>query len=420
MYMHVSCVQLKNFIKRASFDPVIDENYFARAQEKDKDDILPDPTAKYILAFYAIGFILALVITIILLLIYVNTKRWDMKLKRTAETTKANKYTKSKIFSITATTSVINLYVLILDGFATYTIENETVTIDEHYVHALPWVVMGIDIAGALFWIIFWMLSFCSWIYEVYCYTPGKCTCNNKEYMCLALSTLGPILSIMIHLPYIAIAYLNDASYATSIFIYYTITVFVLFGVLDLTYGTCQGAIIKAKLNKDGKQPRKQEQDLFCCCPKDERRIRGLCCFVIPTFAFLILTLVGLITALLTVIPISKSFSDAPNRLLGFYQTAIVLIGVYLLYRTFFKKKPSLASVVKNREEYIPTKTTKSDADWGLLSKDDKVAEFYTRFVDIVANYSIAPPSPHPAPTCPLQSKGAGTGPQEEKTISVS
>ena len=90
---------------------------------------------------------------------------------------------------------------------------------------------------------------------------------------------------------------------------------------------------------------------------------------------------------MLTVIPISKSFSDAPNRLLGFYQTAIVLIGVYLLYRTFFKKKPSLASVVKDREEYIPTKTTKSDADWDLLSKDDKVAEFYTRFVDIVANY---------------------------------
>ena len=199
-------------------------------------------------------------------------------------------------------------------------------TIDEHYVHALPWVVLGIDIAGALYWIIFWMLSFCSWIYEVYCYTPGKCTCNNREYMCLALSTLGPILSIVIHLPYIAIAYLNDASYATSIFIYYTITVFVLFGVLDLTYGTCQGAIINAKLRKNRQQLRRQEQDCFCCCPENERCIRGFCCFAIPTFAFLILTLVGLITALLAVIPISKSFSDAPNRLLGFYQTAIVLI----------------------------------------------------------------------------------------------
>ena len=70
MHMHVSCVQLKNFIKRASFDPVIDENYFARAQEKDKDDILPNPTARYILAFYVTGFILVLVIAIVLLLIY--------------------------------------------------------------------------------------------------------------------------------------------------------------------------------------------------------------------------------------------------------------------------------------------------------------------------------------------------------------
>ena len=438
MYIRVSCVhitQLKNFIQRASFDPEIDNNYFARAEEND-ENILTRSTAKYIISFYVIGFVFALIITITLLVIYLNTKRWDRKLKRTAKSKKANKYTKSKIFSIAATTFFITVYALVLDGFALYiTTKPENVTIDEPYVNALPGVVTGIDIAAALYWIICWTLSLCSWLCGVYDRRiknndeEGQTvTCNDfitqqirsvdliqwfagREYLFLALSTLGPVTTLVIHLPYIVIAYLNDAAYATSIFIYYTITAFVLFGVLDLTYGTCQGAIINADLRERGLEPPRQVQDCFCCCPRSGTKRRAVFIIAIPTFAFITLILAGMITAVLVVVPISRAFSDAPNRLLGFYQTAIVLVGAYVLYRTFFKKKPSLASVVKDREDYIPTKKTTDDADWDLLSNDDKVAEFYTRFIDIVANYPNPPsyppraPPPPPLPPHPPQAR---------------
>ena len=349
---------------------MIDDNYFARAEENDQDD-LSTPRARYILSFNAIGLVFALIIAIALLLIYLNTKRWDKKLKNTVETKKSNKYTQSKIFSIAATTFFVNVYALILDSIALYTIVNEHVIINEHYLNALPYYIFAIDVVGALFWMGCWIASLCSYCLDI-----------KKEYICLALSTLGPTFSLVIHIPYIAIAYLNDASYATSIFIYYTITLFVLFGTLDLTYGACQGAIINVN-NRD------QEEGLYHCCPKTETQRRYMFIVIIPLFTLLILVFAGMITAALVIIPISKAFSDVPNRLLGFYQTAIILVGAYLVYHNFFKKKPSLHSVVKEREEFIPTNTVDDPAKWDQLSKDERVEQFYTRFVDIIAHYPI-------------------------------
>lgn len=96
-----------------------------------------------------------------------------------------------------------------------------------------------------------------------------------------------------------------------------------------------------------------------------------------------------MITAALVIIPISKAFSDIPSRLLGFYQTAIVLVGAYLIYKNFFKKRPSIELAIKKREDFIPTKMIRSRGEWEQLSKDEKVEQFYSRFVDIVANYHI-------------------------------
>jgi hypothetical protein len=66
-------------VQRASIDPVIDENYFARAEENDQDE-LSTPRARYILSFYIVGIVFTAIIIIALLLIYLNTKRWDTTL----------------------------------------------------------------------------------------------------------------------------------------------------------------------------------------------------------------------------------------------------------------------------------------------------------------------------------------------------
>ncbi len=334
------------------------------------------------------GLVFALIIAIALLLIKLNTKRWDTILHNKAETRKANKYTQSKIFSIAATSFFVNVYALILDSIALNT--NKHVVINEHYVNALPYYVTVVDIVGAFFWMGCWIVSLISFclkdIHDNAEYPCSWCCKKGQEYMCLALSTLGPLISLVVHIPYIAIAYLNDASYATSIFIYYTVTVFVVFGTLDLTYGTCQGAIINAKFGD------REERGCYHCCPEGETKRRYVFMVIIPLFTLLILIFAAMITAALVIIPISKAFSDVPNRLLGFYQTAIVLVGAYLVYLKFFKKKPTLDLVVKERKQFIPTDTVDSPEKWDQLSRDEKVEQFYTRFVDIIANYPTGEP----------------------------
>lgn len=393
--MHnMNIIQLKNFVQRASFNPAIDDNYFARAEDQ-KIDFLSKPKAIYILSFYIIGLVFIVLIISILLFIYLNTKRWDKKLEHVHNVQRKNKYIQSKVFSIGLTTTVISVYAVILDSLALNTLEEGKLPIEDPYISVLPWVVFSTDAIGFILWIACWLTSFMTWVCHkrnTFDNNPNTCGAkcfNKKQYMWFALSTLGPVLSLVIHLPYIAIAYLNDVSYATSVFIYYTIALFLLFAVLDLTYGTCQDAIISArKRQNEGNQ----QEDCFCLCPKTEGKVRVAFIFAIPTFALLTLALAGMVTAALVIIPISSAFSDIPNRLIGFYQSAFILIGAYLIYRNFFKRKPSIESVVKKREEYIPNKQM-DDNKWKELSKNERVEQFYARIINIIAKYPNDPNS---------------------------
>lgn len=330
-----------------------------------------------------------------MLFIYLNTKRWDKKLEHVHDVQKKNKYIQSKVFSIGLTTIVISVYALVLDFFALTTLEDGKLPIEDPYLSVLPLVVVATDISGFAIWIGCWVTSFGTWVchdYKIFDNDPNTCGAicfNKKQYMWFALSTLGPVLSLVIHLPYIAIAYLNDVSYATSVFIYYTITLFLLFAVLDLTYGTCLGAIIDARKRQNGER---QEGDCFCWCPKTEGKVKVTFIFAIPIFSLLTLLLAGMVTAALVIIPISNAFSDIPNRLIGFYQSAFILIGAYLIYRNFFKRKPSIESVVKKREKCIPNKQM-DDGTWRDLSKNERVEQFYARIINIIAKYPKDPNS---------------------------
>ena len=88
--------QLKNFIEKKSFNPSIDENYFARSNIDTKDFIQQD-TAIYILVFYITSFITVIVITLALLWITYISHRWDRKLILASPRKDTNKYTQSKV-----------------------------------------------------------------------------------------------------------------------------------------------------------------------------------------------------------------------------------------------------------------------------------------------------------------------------------
>ena len=399
-------MQLKDHIQKASVNPEIDNNYFARSQENNdpNDYILSTNKAKYITAVYIAGIGLTALISIILLFIYYNTKRWDERLYKLSTIKKANKYIQSKICSISIVLSLINIYIVVMDGLALwemYMLEKDSddiVNDRPNILSSLTFIMLGVNLFTFLIWIAFCVI--------------GICCFKTKLYLYLSLSTVGPILSLVTHLPYILIAYLNDANYATSIFIYYTILAFTLFGALDLSFGTCIGAIIEARsrrneLGNDVDNNNVQHRAYPCFHKCSDIQIIVCFAFIIIIFATLIIVLLGMLAAALVVIPISSSVSDVPNRLLGFYQTVFILGGVYLVYRNFFKKKPTLESIIKEKEENI-FNNINQNVRWDRLSNDEKVAEFYSHIVYLVANLNpdnirLLPEQQGPIPDAAVQ-----------------
>ena len=117
-------------------------------------------------------------------------------------------------------------------------------------------------------------------------------------------------------------------------------------------------------------------------------------CMILPCMVILIcLTLFGIVftAAYLVVIPINGSISDAPNRLIGVYQTIFLLLGIYIGYKTFFKRKISLQYVVENSVKSLSSDKEIDDNRWSLMSKEEKLAEFYKTKAEMIKSRAENP-----------------------------
>ena len=187
-------------------------------------------------------------------------------------------------------------------------------------------------------------------------------------YVFLSFIILGPILSIVAHSPYIAIAYLNDGYHAGSIFIYYT-------AVLGIGYSICWISYHSIKLAKF-KPPK-----LSFTSSTTWAIFSGTVGFI--TF----LGLVVLITVYFVIIPINKSISDAPNRLVGIYQSGGFLIASFVTYKliTFFyaiNKRSSIDDAVARRQKPLEGE---DQATWNAKTSEEKIDDFYEAVVQVVS-----------------------------------
>ena len=125
--MHISaniiCKQLKDFVQYKEYNPEIGDSYFATSEkDEDTDDnILKPCIGILIILFFIVGSFLVILITLILMVIYLYTKRWDRKLTKISESIKSNKASKSKIVGIAFTSWILYIYIVILDLLAVNT-----------------------------------------------------------------------------------------------------------------------------------------------------------------------------------------------------------------------------------------------------------------------------------------------------------
>ena len=96
------------------------------------------------------------------------------------------------------------------------------------------------------------------------------------------------------------------------------------------------------------------------------------------------LALVVSIICYFVLIPINKSISDAPNQLIGIYQSAVVIIAVFILYKTCIhkKKKPLKRAITKY-------KVDDGDTEWNKKTEKEQQEFFYTKLLTIVEKYEV-------------------------------
>ena len=164
----------------------------------------------------------------------------------------------------------------------------------------------------------------------------------------LSFTIVCPILCIIAHSPYIAIAYLNDGDHASSIFIYYTVIAYIIFGVSWVFFHWCKHFEI------------------------DEKRSKTTITLVSLVFIlFLFLGLVVVISCYFVLIPINKAISDAPNRILSIFKSGGFLVGSFIVYKVlkYFhtkdkkrKKEDNTGTLVHNFHDILQPGLNKKDS----------------------------------------------------------
>ena len=198
-------------------------------------------------------------------------------------------------------------------------------------------------------------------------------------YGCYAFSLITGIICtiavVLMHFPYIAIAFLNDVYHAGSIFVYYSIIGFALFVIVELVY---KYIIIKAA-SKCNPNEKPHQKSSLCC--------KYYCCLITVLFVIILLFL-GLIitvTCYFVLIPINKSISDAPNRLIGLYQSGVIVIAAIVVYKTFLRKgRKPIHKAIKASKKF-----GKKD-DWTKLTEEEKQDRFYAKVLAMVNEYKVA------------------------------
>ena len=137
------------------------------------------------------------------------------------------------------------------------------------------------------------------------------------QYFCCTLAAMGFVFSCLMHSPYVIMAYLSDAHYATSILVYYTTVLFIEFGIIQYTF----------QIYFDDKS--------FI---HNKKRLTGLLVFVQTV---LIYCLVLSASFFFYFIPISNTLTNLPNEGIIVYQTALILLGAFITYKALFKSKKS-------------------------------------------------------------------------------
>ena len=400
-------MQLRIYIEQYHIRPSIDDTYQAEAVNEATLGALFEEKAnqlvKTVIVLQTLGVVLILASVAMIAACTIkgksNQRLYSVQIKH-----KPAIYNQAILISASVNGTVFLLYALALDIAAIYYRNNSLLSDLEVINHKdnigrpfdilynLPIVVLVFDAVAAVPCIIMLFI-----VIVHFCYKGN----DRKDYSIMTVKPilLGPILSLAAHSPFIAIAYINDAYYAGSIFVYYVIIFFACFAAVHLTMNSClKSIVLKGEWNiwnwifqdccKLGSKEYKDEQNTNSDESSDsEPQIRRKCTQTLCPIAISLLMLLFILTAVvivilyLVIIPLNGSVSGAPHQLFGFYQSVIIFLRIFITYKTVLHKKHgALKHAIKKKESLHKLK----DRNWDELPDEDKGLKFYSMVIDLV------------------------------------
>ena len=141
------------------------------------------------------------------------------------------------------------------------------------------------------------------------------------QYYVLALTLVSLFSSCTIHAPYMIMAYVSDANYASSIFVYYTVEVFIEFSLNQYVFSVYFTYVTHTKTEVQ------KFKFIFPCLLAVFLAIvvNGLMITIFLYFYFL---------------PIKYILNNGPSQFVLIYQSGVLLVGGYLTHRAVFKREP--------------------------------------------------------------------------------
>ena len=150
---------------------------------------------------------------------------------------------------------------------------------------------------------------------------------KDVQYYFLALTLVLLSSSCIVHAPYIIMAYVSDASYASSIFVYYMVELFIEFSLNQYVFSMYFEFI--AKIDND----------------RAKRCIFVLPCLLAIVLAFVVNGLMITIFLYFYFLPIKYILNNGPSQFVLIYQSGVLLVGGYITYRTVLKREPDKLQV---------------------------------------------------------------------------
>ena len=232
-------------------------------------------------------------------------------------------------------------------------------------------------------------------------------------YYYLTLTLSVPIASILLHLPYIATAYLNDANYAGSVLILYTVVTFLEFIVLQFIFiqwfnlkpaeqhnSEPENSVEPSQENCESVQQQNSEpenlpppeassaeveksevQGSQCHSPLSRYSLCRLVSFIAIVFfsLFFLYWIIGISVCFFYYLPINHSISSTSNQIIIIYQTGLIFVGAIVAYKTFFKRRNLFVKALDDCEEEVVKDllTEEEKLGWGTNTDQEKLTIFY-------------------------------------------